>query len=136
MRQHALKVNFKALGITKEAHLSFVGQVINPENSTFKIKINLDNPDGHLKPNAMASLEIQDYKNEQALVVPSRIIKKDMRGDFIFLNNKGIAEKKYIEVSLSQDDQTMIQSGLKVRDQIIIEGYNEIIGGSLLDIKN
>lgn len=131
-----VKVNFKALGITKEAPLSFVGQVINPENSTFKIKINLDNPNGYLKPNAMASLEIQDYKNEQALVVPSRIVKKDMRGDFLFLNNKGKAEKKYIQVALSQDDQSMIQSGLKVGDQIIIEGYNEIIGGSLLDIKN
>lgn len=131
-----VKVNFKALGINREAPLSFVGQVINPENSTFKIKINLDNPNGYLKPNGMASLEIQDYINENAIVVPSQIVKKDMRGDYLFLNNQGNAEKIYVEVGLSQDDKSMILSGLKAGDQVIVEGYSEVIGGSLLNIKN
>ena len=131
-----VKVNFKTLGIDKEAPLSFVGQVINPENGTFKIKINLENPNGYLKPNGMASLEIQDYINENALVVPSQIVKKDMRGDYLFVNKNGKAEKTYIEVGLSQGNKSMIKSGLKIGDEVIIEGYSEIIGGSLLDIKN
>ena len=131
-----VKVNFKTLGIDKEAPLSFVGQVINPENGTFKIKINLENPNGYLKPNGMASLEIQDYINENALVVPSQIVKKDMRGDYLFVNKNGKAEKTYIVVGLSQGNKSMIKSGLKIGDEVIIEGYSEIIGGSLLDIKN
>ena len=40
----------------------------------------------------MASLEIQDYINENALVVPSQIV-KDMRGDYLFVNKNGKAEK-------------------------------------------
>jgi len=131
-----VKVNFKTLGIDKEAPLSFVGQVINPENGTFKIKINLENPNGFLKPNGMASLEIQDYINENALVVPSQIVKKDMQGDYLFVNKNGQAEKTYIEVGLSQGNKSMIKSGLKIGDEVIIEGYSEIIGGSLLNIKN
>ena len=131
-----VKVNFKTLGINKKAPLSFVGQVINPENGTFKIKINLDNPDGYLKPNGMASLEIQDYINDSALVVPSQIVKKDMRGDYLFVNKNGKAEKIYIEVGLSQGNKSMIKSGLKIGNEVIIEGYSEVIGGSLLDIKN
>ena len=130
-----VKVKFDTPGTHKESSLSFVGQVINPENSTFKIKIELNNPDGNLKPNGTVSLEIQDYVNKQALVVPSQIVKKDMRGDYLFINNKRQAEKVYVEVGLSQDDKSMIVSGLNPGDQIIIEGYSEIIGGSLLDIK-
>jgi len=59
-----------------------------------------------------------------------------MRGDYLFLNNQGKAEKIYVEVGLSQDDKSMILSGLKAGNQVIVEGYSEIIGGSLLDIKN
>ena len=131
-----VKINFKTLGIKKEVPLSFIGQVINPENGTFKIKINLENPNGYLKPNGMASLEIQDYISENALVVPSQIVKKDMRGDYLFVNKNGKAEKTYIEVGLSQGNKSMIKSGLKIGDEVIVEGYSEIIGGSLLDIKN
>ena len=131
-----VKVSFNALNIHKKSRLTFVGQVINPENSTFKVKIELNNPNGSLKPNGTASLEIQDYVNKQALVVPSQIVKRDMRGDYLFLSKNEKAEKTYVKVGLSQDDKSMIKSGLKVGDQIIIEGYSEVIGGSLLDIKN
>jgi RND family efflux transporter MFP subunit len=130
-----VKINFRALGISKEAPLSFVGQVINPENSTFKVQIELNNSNGFLKPNGIASLEIQDYMNEKALIVPSQIVKKDMRGDYLFLNKKGHAEKTYVEVGLSQSDRSVITKGLKAGDQIITEGYSEVIGGSKLDIK-
>ena len=130
-----VKINFKALGISKEAPLSFVGQVINPENSTFKVQIELNNSKGFLKPNGIASLEIQDYVNENAIIVPSQIVKKDMRGDYLFLNKNGRAEKTYVEVGLSQSDKSIITTGLKAGDQIIIEGYSEVIGGSILDIK-
>ncbi|MDG1849205.1 MAG: efflux RND transporter periplasmic adaptor subunit [Flavobacteriales bacterium] len=130
-----VKVKFDALGIQKESSLSFVGQVINPENSTFKIKIELDNPKGYLKPNGTVSLEIQDYVNKKSLVVPSQIVKKDMRGDYLFINKNGKAEKLYVEMGLSQDDKSMISSGLNVGDEIIVEGYSEVVSGSLLDIK-
>jgi len=134
-KNNPVNIQFKALGINKSATISFVGQVINPENRTFKVKINLNNTQGELKPNAVASLEIQDYVNEKALIVPSQIVKKDMRGDYLFVNNKGKAQKTYVEVGLSQADKSMILSGLKSGDQVIVEGYSEVVGGSILDIK-
>lgn len=130
-----VKVTFDSLGIQQQSSLSFVGQVINPENSTFKIKIDLDNPKGFLKPNGSASLEIQDYVNHQALVVPSQVVKKDMRGDYLFINDNGTAEKRYVKMGLSHDDKSIIVSGLNVGDEIIIEGFSEVVSGSVLDIK-
>ncbi len=61
--------------------------------STFKVQIELNNSKGLLKPNGIASLEIQDYVNNKALIVPSQIVKKDMRGDYLFLNKKVVQEK-------------------------------------------
>jgi len=130
-----VKIHFKSLGITKEAPLSFVGQIINPENNTFKIKIELDNKEGKLKPNGLASLEILDYINKKAHLVPTKVVKRDMRGDYVFLNRKGKCKKTYIEVGLSQGDISHIIQGLQEGDQVIISGYNDVVNGSLLEIK-
>ena len=74
-------------------------------------------------------LEIQDYINENA-GSSSANCKKEV----ITLRNKWKAEK-YIVVGLSQGNKSMIKSGLKIGDEVIIEGYSEIIGGSLLEHK-
>lgn len=129
-----VKVHFRSLGITKIAPISFVGQVINPENSTFKVKIELDNDADLLKPNGLASLEIQDYVNDEAIIVPSQIVKKDMMGDYIFMEKNGKAVKTYVKLGLSQEDKSMILSGLEFGDKVIVEGYSEVINGTPVDV--
>jgi RND family efflux transporter MFP subunit len=128
-------INFKSLGTSKNAKLDFIGQVINPDNRTFKVNIQLNNSSGILKPNAVASLEIRDFSSANAMVVPSQIVKKDMRGDYLFVAKKGIAEKTYVSLGLSHSDQSMILDGLNLGDVIIIEGYNEVVSGSKLELK-
>jgi RND family efflux transporter MFP subunit len=130
-----VKINFRSLALSYVAPLSFIGQIINPENNTFKIKIELKNELGKLKPNGIATLEILDYSNEKAHLVPSKVVKKDMLGDYVFLNRVGKCEKKYIELGLSQGDTSHIILGLEVGDQVIVSGYNDVVVGSLLEIK-
>jgi RND family efflux transporter MFP subunit len=128
-------INFKSLGTSKNAKLDFIGQVINPDNRTFKVNIQLNNSSGILKPNAVASLEIRDFSSTNAMVVPSQIVKKDMRGDYVFVAKNGIAEKTYVSLGLSHSDQSMILDGLNIGDVIIVEGYNEVVSGSKLELK-
>ena len=47
-----------------------------------------------------------------------------------------MAKKTYITIGLSQTDKSMILEGLSPGDMIIIEGYNEVVGGSKLEIQN
>lgn len=128
-------INFKSLGTSKNAKLDFIGQVINPDNRTFKVNIQLNNSSGILKPNAVASLEIRDFSSANAMVVPSQIVKKDMRGDYVFVAKNGIAEKTFVSLGLSHSDQSMILDGLNLGDVIIVEGYNEVVSGSKLELK-
>ena len=130
-----VKIAFQTLGVELENPITFVGQVINPENRTFKLKINLNNSSGNIKPNAVASLQIKDFSAEQAMVLPSAIIKKDMRGNFVFITDGIKAQKKYIQVGLSQGTETHVVSGLEVGQQVISTGYDEVADGSLVEIK-
>ena len=109
--------------------------MINPQNRTFKVKAELDNMNGAIMPNAIASLKIQDYQSNHALVLPSEVIKKDMRGDFVFIAQEAKAHKVYIEVGRSYKDKTEVLEGLSEGDQIITAGYNEVANRSKIQIK-
>lgn len=135
----SVKVEIPALGITRMSPVIFVSQVINPDNRSFKIKINLKNKDGRIKPNVLANLMIRDYKNEKALVVPSQCIKKDLKGDFVLVaTEKGgemVAAKHYIKRGKSFGDKTEIKEGLKGGDRVITVGYDQINEGEKITIQ-
>ncbi len=134
----SVKVEIPALGITRKAPVSFVSQVINPDNRSFKIKVNLKNKDGQIKPNVLANLMIRDYKNDSAIVVPSTSINKDLKGDFVYLavskDGGMIAQKRYVKKGNSFGASTEVVEGLQAGDQVITIGYNQVNDGESISL--
>lgn len=116
-----------------------VGNVINPENRTFRLQLRINNPNNQFKPNMMASMGIMAFSTDEALVIPSIYIKQDVQGHFVYVareNDEGnlIASKEYIERGRSGEGKTMIDSGLKPGDRIISQGHNKVSDGTLIRI--
>jgi RND family efflux transporter MFP subunit len=116
------------------------GNVINQENRTFLVQVKLDNPTGKLKPNMLANLEINDYTDPQALVIPSILIRNDLQGRFIYLAEKKdadmIAHKIYITTGKSYLDKTEVLSGLTAGDVLVNNGYNNVSDGVVINVLN
>jgi membrane fusion protein, multidrug efflux system len=49
-------------------------------------------------------------------------------------DNMEVARKRYIQSTINDNNQTVIDSGLKPGDRIITEGYAQVIDGALLNI--
>lgn len=122
-----------------EASIYRIANIINRENRSFKVKIKVDNENNRIKPNMLAEVKFKDFENDAAIVVPSIIVKKDFKGNYLFvsqeIDGKQIAKKTYVETGKSRANETMIISGLKIGDQVIVGGYNKVVEGSLLSIK-
>ncbi len=135
----SVKVRIPALGVELTAPVTFVSQVINPDNRSFKVKVNLDNKGGRIKPNVLANLMINDYKNDTAIVVPSKVITKDLKGDFVYVVSSEEGElkavKRYIQKGKSSGPDTEIQSGLEAGDRIITDGYNQVNNGEKVNVQ-
>lgn len=131
----SVQVTIPALGIQQKAPISFVSQVINDANRSFKVKINLNNKDGRIKPNVLADLMIRDYRNNEALVVPSNAVIKDLKGDFVFVAKGGQAQKVYVTKGKSFGAETEITKGLSKGDKVIIAGYNQVNDGEKIALK-
>jgi len=118
-----------------QAEVTRTGNIIHPQNRTFNVQVVLNNTKEQLKPNMMASIKINDYKIDDALVVPSAIIKNDITGKFLFIVQNNEAKKVYVESGRSYQDETVVLKGLNDDDQIIVEGFNTVSNGSLVEIR-
>jgi membrane fusion protein, multidrug efflux system len=116
-----------------------VGNVINPENRTFRLQLRIDNPGERFKPNMIASMGILSYSADEALVVPSILIKQDIQGHFVYVAQKNngddlVAKKVYVERGLDGEGRTMIKDGLEPGDLLINQGHNQVSDGTLIEI--
>ena len=121
-----------------EKPVTRIGNVINRQNRTFIVEVELNNQKGVLKPNLLANIKINDYNSNSSIVVPSMVIREDMVGSYLYVaeeNGDGvISAKKYVEVGKAYQDQTEIVSGLSEGEIIITDGYSNVSDGSFIQI--
>jgi RND family efflux transporter MFP subunit len=115
-----------------------LGKVIDPQTRTFALDVELKNADEKLKPNMLTSVRIQDYRNDQAMVVPTFLLRQDFNGTFLFkvAEEKGVsrAQKTYVKRGITVQDQTQIAEGLSPGDLVVTKGFNLVSDGTPLRI--
>jgi len=126
--------------LNMQATVSRTGNVIHKQNRTFIVEIKINNTGNELKPNMLVNVLFNDYSGNDNFVVPSVLIKKDLKGRYLYVvNNEGenkTAAKRYIETGRSYKDKTEVISGLSTGDLIITAGYNHVSDGSIISIIN
>ena len=121
-------------------NISSVGNFINPNNRSFSIEIKLLNESNELKPNMTVSLEINDYQNESAILIPSKDILEDEEGSFYVYklvsdgNDNYKTNKVMIEKGKSYNNMTEIKTGLKEDDLIINDGLRQVEDGQIVKV--
>lgn len=113
--------------------ISSVGQVINKNNRTFAVEIELSGVDFIIKPNQVSILKMIDYINETAYLVPTKLIQRDNKGTFIYSakkkDNTLVAQKIHVETGLSFNSQTEITAGLQGNEIMIDKGFRDVTQG-------
>ncbi|MCX2745782.1 efflux RND transporter periplasmic adaptor subunit [Mangrovivirga sp. M17] len=134
----SVEVFFPAFKESYKTTVSAVGDVINQANRTFTLQVKLPKDNDLLKPNLMATIRLADYQNEDAIIIPDKIILQDSRGFYVYKTKKDgdepVAEKVYIEVGQTFNGNAEIESGLSAGDNVIVTGYREVSEGSIVEI--
>jgi len=138
-----VKVEFPVLNKTIDSKIRQVGHYINPGNRTFKVEVSIPNKEKNIKPNLTAKLNINDYTNEKALLIPQSIISENASGQqYIYVinnkndNNEAVAEKIVIETGLTQGDVIEVLKGIEHGAEIIQEGARSVNNGQTVKIIN
>lgn len=133
-----VNVEFPAISKQMEVPISQVGNFIDPNNRTFRIRVDLSNIDNEIKPNMISIVRIRDYVADSALVIPSLLIKEDFQGKYVFIaegsGNEQTAKKVYVETGVSDNNITEVVGGLEPGMEVISEGFNQVVNGSAIRI--
>ena len=85
-------------------------------------------------------VKLIDYRKEKAVVIPVNVIQKGVSEDFVMLATAGdgvktVIRKAIIKIGQTYNDKAEILSGLKVGDQLVTVGYQDLNDGDGVTIK-
>ena len=110
---------------------------INQLSRTFKIEVSVPKNDMDLIPNLNVEVNILDYTNSQAILVPESIISEDSENNkFLFTVSNNKAKKTIVETGYTQDGMIEIITGLDVNEIVINEGGRIVKDGQNVKIFN
>lgn len=115
-----------------------VNSTINPASRSFIIEAPLPH-DKLLKPNLIANVKLNDYTNENAILIPTNVINEDADGNqSVFVVDEVIDDQKqivsvnrvFVEVGKEGDNGMVeILSGLEKNAKVIAEGAKTLVDG-------
>lgn len=138
----AVSVESKSANMSFKSEIARVAQTIQPDNRSFRIRVNTPHALKSLKPNMVVKLTINNYQNKNAFVISESILQENTDGkSYIFKVNKEdnkelITDIALVKLGQSYNGQIEIIEGIGKGDQIITEGAKGLRKGQQVKVKN
>jgi RND family efflux transporter MFP subunit len=131
-------IKFPSINTEVKSKISQIGNVINPNNRSFKTKIHIKNKDRLIKPNLLADIQIVDFRKE-GIIIPSKLIQKDKEGkSFVYtvIKEDGTdkAHKAFVIITSEYNHQSLIATGIAENDILINKGSLIVKDGDHIEI--
>ncbi|MCG8332613.1 MAG: efflux RND transporter periplasmic adaptor subunit [Chitinophagales bacterium] len=135
-----VKVTFPALDQEQKARISLIGNTIDPNNRTLEVEANISKTNSLIKPNLLAVMYLQDYKEENVITVPIEVVQQEVGGkDFVFVTEEGakgaVARKVFIKTGKSYGGEVIVEDGLDGGETLILDGAKGLAAGQEVKIK-
>ena len=129
-----VKVTFPALDQEQKARISLIGNTIDPNNRTLEVEANISKTNSLIKPNLLAVMYLQDYKEENVITVPIEVVQQEVGGkDFVFVTEEGakgaVVKKVFIKTGKSYGGEVIVEDGLGGGETLILEGAKGLAAG-------
>ena len=128
-----------------DAHKLATGYLLATDNQidtttgTAKLKAVFDNRDGALFPNQFVNVHLIMEDRSDALVVPSAAIQSGQQGAFVWAietdaSGVGKARIQTVKVALSEGQVTIVDSGVRSGDKVVVDGADRLRPGQAVEI--
>ncbi len=104
--------------------ISHIGDVVDPDTRTVKIRCVVPNPQGRLKPEMFAKIEVQSTGGHKVILIPSRAVLSDggEKSKVIVASDNNVFRVQMADVGPEVDGKVRVLSGLKPGDRIVTDG--------------
>jgi cobalt-zinc-cadmium efflux system membrane fusion protein len=100
----------------------FVDNVVDPETRTVKVRTEVANPDGRLKPDMFANVQIVTNVNRAAISIPQAAVLNDEGKSIVFVAEGSGYTKRQVQAGIQNNDRVEIVDGLNAGDKVVVKG--------------
>ncbi|AMX03260.1 efflux RND transporter periplasmic adaptor subunit [Microbulbifer thermotolerans] len=114
-------------GYPHSGELDFIDNQLNSHTGTLQFRAVIPNPQGTFKPGQFARVKMPAEQLAHAMLVNSRAVLTDQDRRYVYLvNDKNLTERREVVVGPQQDGLTVIRSGLRPGERVVINGLQKI----------
>jgi len=100
----------------------FVDSVVDPDTRTVKVRTEVANPDGRLKPDMFANVQIVTDLNRAAISIPQSAVLNDEGKSIVFVAEGDGYKKRQVQPGIQNNDRVEIVDGLNAGDKVVVKG--------------
>jgi cobalt-zinc-cadmium efflux system membrane fusion protein len=103
--------------------VTHVGDLVDPQSRTVKVRVEVTNRELRLKPEMFARVALRGTAGAPGLSVPSQAVLSDGAASAVMIAaGGGRFEKRTVEAGPEQDGRVRILSGLKAGERVVVDG--------------
>jgi cobalt-zinc-cadmium efflux system membrane fusion protein len=99
-----------------------INSVLDPETRTVKVRTEVANPDGRLKPDMFANVQIITDVNRAAISIPQSAVLNDEGKTIVFVADGAGYKKRQVQAGIRNNDRVEIVDGLSAGDKVVVKG--------------
>jgi cobalt-zinc-cadmium efflux system membrane fusion protein len=100
----------------------FVDNVVDPDTRTVKVRTEVANPDGRLKPDMFANVQIVTDLNRAAISIPQAAVLNNEGKTVVFVADGDGYKKRQVQAGIQNNDRVEIVDGLSAGDKVVVKG--------------
>ena len=105
-----------------DGKLTYVAPIVDPATRTVAVRMDMDNTDGRLKPDELASMTFAGQA-ERKLTVPNTAVVREENKDHVFVQiRQGRFILREVTLGAEEDDRRVVLSGVTADERIVLDG--------------
>jgi membrane fusion protein (multidrug efflux system) len=109
--------------------LLFTDLSVDPTSGQITLRAEVPNPKGVLLPGMYVRAQLQQAAVGGAILLPQQAVQRSQQGDSVkVVGTDGMVETRPVKVGNGKDGQWVVLSGLKDGEQVVVDGFQKMMG--------
>jgi RND family efflux transporter MFP subunit len=118
------------------AEVTMVAPTIDPGTRTLRVKAQLANPDGRLRPGLFARVDVGVALREGVVMVSESAILQRAEGSVVYRLVEGNrVERLLVEPGVQEGEWVEVRSGLMPGDRVVVRGQRALVDGGVVSVR-
>ena len=122
-RGQQVKVSVPAFpGVSFSGRVILITSVVDPETRSVKVRTEVANADGRLKPDMFANVQIITDLHRTAISIPQAAVLDDGGKTVVFVSEGNGYQKRPVNIGIQGNGRVEIIEGLQAGDKVVVKG--------------